>query len=105
MVLFSSTQLTGDKCHFSQLGVNGVLMEREEPVYLRQGTQYRQAEVCGMCTQDRSGLEDSVWELTASRKFRSDHALEGSIGKIIPSDIKTSNLPQITWLIIEKAGS
>lgn len=37
--------------------MNKVLMESEEPVYLRQEIQHRQAEVCVVCSKDRSGLE------------------------------------------------
>lgn len=40
-----SLSLVEGKCHFSQLGMNRVLLEREGPVYLRQGTEYEQAEL------------------------------------------------------------
>lgn len=46
--------------------MNRVLIERKGAVYLRQGAD-EQVEM-GISTQDRSGLEDSVWESIAFRR-------------------------------------
>lgn len=52
--------LVESKCHFSQLGMNRVLLEREGGVYLRQGMQYEQAEL-GICFGLRINSIQKVW--------------------------------------------